>query len=84
MSTVATRPSSPRVAFAQVDDFEEGRRLTAAEGQTAWLAFGALVAALTSGYFNMLEFTSTYWSKDMYSHGWIVPLVALYLFVVRS
>ena len=48
------------------------------------MAFGILIAALTSGYLNMLEFTSTYWSKDMYSHGWIVPLVAIYLFIVRS
>ena len=33
------------------------------------MAFGILITALTSGYLNMLEFTSTYWAKDMYSHG---------------
>ena len=31
----------------------------------------------------MLAFTSTFWIKDVYSHGWIVPLIAAYLFWIR-
>ena len=62
----------------------EGEPLGVEANKIAWIVFGALVAALTSAYFNMLEFTSTYWVKDMYSHGWIVPLFAGYLFWLRS
>jgi exosortase len=31
----------------------------------------------------MLRFTATYWAKDMYSHGYIVPAFAAYLFWIR-
>ena len=32
----------------------------------------------------MLHFTATFWNKDVYSHGWIVPLIAAYLFWIRK
>jgi exosortase len=66
--------------------FDDGDRqpLSPEANRVAWTVFGVLLAALTSAYMNMLEFTSTYWVKDMYSHGWIVPLFAGYLFWLRS
>jgi exosortase len=63
---------------------EEGESLSPSASRAAWIAFGVLMAGLTSAYLNMLAWTSTYWSKDMYSHGWIVPLFAGYLFWLRS
>lgn len=47
------------------------------------MVFGVLVAVLTLGYFNMLSYTSSYWWKDLYSHGWIVPLFTGALFYMR-
>ena len=84
MSQAAARPLNTRGSLADYQDFDDARPLSGQEAQNAWLIFGVLMAAMTSAYFNMLEFTSTFWAKDMYSHGWIVPLLAGYLFWLRS
>ncbi|HMP06849.1 MAG TPA: exosortase [Lacipirellulaceae bacterium] len=81
MSTAARTLSSR--GFALQDDFDEARLLGPAETRTAWIVFGVLAAAVTLAYGNMLSFTSSFWVKDEYSHGWIVPLIAAYLFWVR-
>lgn len=84
MSQASTRTLNPRGAFADLSDFSDERPLDAAAAKTAWIVFGALVVALVAAYWNMLTFTSTYWAKDMYSHGYIVPLFAAYLFWIRK
>ncbi|QDV72369.1 exosortase/archaeosortase family protein [Botrimarina mediterranea] len=45
----------------------------------SYLGLLGLTALLTYSYWNMLENTSAFWQSDQYSHGWIVPLIALYL-----
>jgi len=46
--------------------------------------FAGLVVAILLAYLNMLLYTATFWSKDMYSHGYIIPFFAAYLFWIRK
>lgn len=62
---------------------EQPRPLNEKETQTAWLIFGGLVLLLTYGYGNMLLYSATFWKDPLYSHGYIVPLFAGFLFWVR-
>ncbi len=84
MSQATIRPLNPRGSFADVSDFSDDQPLDAGSSKTAWIIFGALIAVLALAYSNMLAFTSTFWAKDMYSHGYIVPLFAAYLFWIRK
>jgi exosortase len=79
MSQASTRSGG----FADYSDFSDEERLDPQAAQTTWIAFGVLLAALVLAYLNMLQFTATNWSKDMYSHGYIVPLFAAYLLWIR-
>jgi exosortase len=83
MSQATPRQLNPRGAFADLDDYSDDQPLNAAAAKTAWIVFGALVLALVAAYWNMLRFTATFWAKDMYSHGYIVPAFAAYLFWIR-
>ncbi|MCG8450914.1 MAG: archaeosortase/exosortase family protein, partial [Pirellulales bacterium] len=58
--------------------------LDAASNQKMWALFTVLVMCLTVGYWNMFEYTSSFWQKPLYSHGWIVPLFAVFLLFTRS
>jgi len=62
---------------------EEQRPLTEKESQTAWLIFGGLILLLTYCYLNMLSYAAVSWKDPLYSHGYIVPLFAGYLFWIR-
>jgi exosortase len=62
---------------------EQQRSLNEKETQSAWLVFGGLVLLLTYGYLNMLSYTAMSWKDPLYSHGYIVPLFAGFLFWVR-
>jgi len=68
-------------AASEADEF--GSLLSENDRRNAWIVFGLLVAVLTYGYGNMLIYTTSFWAKDLYSHGWIVPAFAGYLFWVR-
>ncbi len=57
--------------------------LSESEEKTAWIVYGSLIVALTWGYWNMLTYTSSFWSKALYSHGWIIPLFCGFLFWQR-
>jgi len=83
MSQASTRQLNPRGAFGDFGDFSDSQPLSAAESKTAWIVFGGLMLALVAAYENMLSFTATHWAMDMYSHGYIVPLFAAYLFWIR-
>lgn len=45
----------------------------------SYFALIGFTALLVYSYWNMLESTSAFWARDQYSHGWIMPLVAIYL-----
>ena len=47
--------------------------------KNSYLGLVGLTALLVYSYWNMLENTSAFWQSDQYSHGWIVPIIALYL-----
>jgi exosortase len=83
MSQATTRPLNPRGSFGDLADFSDELPLDAATSKTTWIVFGCLLAAVVLAYENMLRFTATFWAKDMYSHGYIVPLFAAYLFWIR-
>ncbi len=73
------------MSFASTfDDLDDAQPLSESAARTAWIVFGALVALVALAYGNMLAYTSTFWSKGLYSHGWIVPLFAAYLFWIRK
>jgi exosortase len=84
MSTGASRNLNPRGSFGDFSDFDEERPLSESESKTAWIVFALLTVAVAIAYENMLRFTATNWQKDMYSHGYIIPLFAAYLFWIRK
>lgn len=84
MSTVAPRNLNPRGSFDDFTDFDDQRLLSADESKTAWIVYGCLTAAIIVAYENMIRFTATFWAKDMYSHGYIIPFFAAYLFWIRK
>ncbi|MBA4107270.1 MAG: exosortase [Pirellula sp.] len=84
MSTVAPRNLNPRGNFDDFSEFDDERLLSAEESQVAWIVYGCLTAAVIVAYENMIRFTATFWAKDMYSHGYIIPFFAAYLFWIRK
>ncbi len=62
---------------------EEIRDLDDTEATYAWVVFGALVALLVYCYLNMLSYTAVSWKNPLYSHGYLVPAFAGFLFYVR-
>lgn len=53
--------------------------LDAGEQRWTMIALVASIAAVIAVYFNTLTLTKDYWSDDTYSHGWIIPFLALFL-----
>lgn len=47
------------------------------------LLLGLLVAGLVVAYANMFVLTSAAWLNPLYSHGWLIPVIAAGLFWVR-
>lgn len=84
MSTAASRNLNPRGNFDDFSEFDDVRPLNESEAMTTWIVFACLVVAILLAYLNMLFYTATYWSKDMYSHGYIIPFFAAYLFWIRK
>lgn len=83
MSTAASRNLNPRGNFSDFD-YDDAQPLSASEAKTAWIVYGLLTLAVVVAYENMLRFTATFWVKDMYSHGYIIPFFAAYLFWIRK
>lgn len=50
---------------------------------TPILVTAGLTALVIAAYWDMLTLTSTVWSSDLYSHGWIVPVFAVGLLWLR-
>ncbi len=47
------------------------------------MILGGLVLLLVLAYWDMFALTSAAWSEGLYSHGWIVPVFALWLMWMR-
>ena len=75
-------PHSPH-PFATSVDAAPAAVLSGKQEQKTWLLFGLLVLIVTYGYWNMLQYTASFWANPLYSHGWIVPLFAGYLLWIR-
>ncbi len=84
MSTGASRNLNPRGNFDDFADYDDERPLSAEESKVAWIVYGCLTVAIIAAYENMIRFTATFWAKDMYSHGYIIPFFAAYLFWIRK
>ena len=70
--------------FSTELSYEEARPLDTAQNHKLWAVFAFLVICLTAGYWNMFVYTSSFWQMGLYSHGWIVPLFAIFLLYTRS
>jgi exosortase len=68
------------------------QRSVAAAPQVSWndpsqrmplMVLAGLVVLLVLAYWDMFALTSAAWNEGLYSHGWIVPVFALWLLWVR-
>jgi exosortase len=66
----------PAAAKIEVGIFDPSQR-------TPLMLLVGLVALLVVAYGDMLALTSSAWSDDLYSHGWIIPLFSLGLLWLR-
>ncbi|MGA2315967.1 MAG: exosortase [Thermodesulfobacteriota bacterium] len=46
--------------------------------ENIWIKVGLLVGALVFAYAKVMPLLVRTWSRDDYSHGWLVPIIALY------
>lgn len=49
------------------------------EQRATMITLVASIAVLIGVYWNMFALTKDYWSDDTYSHGWIIPFIAIFL-----
>ncbi len=70
--------------FSTNMDYEDHVPLSAQQTQRLWAAFAGLVMCLIAGYWNMFVYTSSFWQQGLYSHGWIIPLFAVFLLHARA
>lgn len=69
LSPLAGRASDENAVFSWSDSFQK----------YSYFAVLGITALLTYSFWNMLEGTSAFWQDDQYSHGYLVPLIAVYL-----
>lgn len=72
---------SPQAGSFQTGELTQD--LDDSEATIAWVVFGVLVLLLTHCYFNMLAYSAVFWKNPLYSHGYLVPAFAAFLFYVR-
>lgn len=72
--------------FETLDDeqIDDDLPLSPEAAQTTWYLYGALIVLMTWVYWEVLRFTASYWDEGLYSHGWIVPVLAMWLALSRS
>ena len=51
--------------------------------QTSWILIGGLTVIVAACYWNTIIGTADAWDSPMYSHGYLIPLFALYLLYFR-
>lgn len=52
-------------------------------GRAAMFTLLGMIALAIAAYWEVLQETSLAWSQPQYSHGWIIPLIALYILWCR-
>ena len=70
--------------FSSEASFEEAKPLETALNHKMWAVFALLTILLTACYWNMFIYTASFWQMGLYSHGWIVPLFAIFLLNARA
>ncbi|TWT88710.1 Transmembrane exosortase [Pseudobythopirellula maris] len=78
--------ANPFISPAHVDPLSSGADAYSdrfswedAPQRIAYFLLVGLTAALLYSYWNMLQLTSEAWNQPQYSHGFIIPLIALYM-----
>lgn len=63
----------------------EERAISSAEKyqKTGWIAIGILTAIVIACYLNTLFGTAVAWESPMYSHGYLIPVFAIFLLYMR-
>jgi exosortase len=69
-------PRGPAVPQVEVGIFDPSQR-------TPLMMLGGLLVLLVAAYWDMFTLTSSAWSEDLYSHGWIIPLFAVGILWLR-
>lgn len=78
MSTVTGQPIGLRPGRASAS-----ATMSDSDHQSSLIALVASVAVLIGVYWNTLSLTKDFWSDPTYSHGWIIPFLALFLMWTR-
>ena len=82
--SISSHPSSNPFSSTGLSEADRhGAPLEPAEEQATWAILGGFSLLLVAAYWNMLARTAAYWSDDLYSHGYVVPIIAAYLFWMR-
>ena len=50
----------------------------------SWGMFGIFMLVLIGAYWNMLVTAASLWQDDLYSHGYLIPLLSIVLLVLRQ
>lgn len=69
LAPVGGSASTERAEFSWSDPFQ----------RNSYFALLGMISLLTYSFWNMLAATSEFWKDDQYSHGYLVPLIAVYL-----
>lgn len=69
MSPLAGGPTNENAVFSWNDTYQK----------STYFAVLGITALLIYSFWNMLEKASAFWQDDQYSHGYLVPLIAVYL-----
>lgn len=74
-------PSFAADSSAQTADVDDtgSFSLDAGVGRNALLAVLGLTVFVVWSYWNMFQVTSVFWDQPQYSHGWIIPIIALFI-----
>lgn len=74
-STFVPRPVQLGTSGAAASD----PSLSPGEQRAMWITMISSLGVLIAVYWNELTITKDYWSDDTYSHGWIIPFIAIFL-----
>lgn len=74
-STSARRPMGLGVGRPE----DPSATMSPGEQRSTVISLVASIAVLIGVYWNMFSLTKDYWSDDTYSHGWIIPFIAIFL-----
>ncbi|MEM9186270.1 MAG: exosortase/archaeosortase family protein [Planctomycetota bacterium] len=77
-ATISSIPTRPRATDAPTQPVARFS-LAPGEGRVALYSLLGLVALALLSYWEILEETANVWSQPQYSHGWIIPLIGLFI-----